>query len=194
MYLADEQGWLATFEFDEAVRADAAETVGCLRGLGLDVKLYSGDHPAAVQRVARELGIDDARGACSPDDKLQLLRALQAQGLRVGMVGDGMNDGPILAAATASFAMGKGVPLAQARADFVVQGERLRVVADAVQMARRCMRIVRQNLWWAVIYNLVAIPLAITGLLTAWLAGLGMALSSLLVVANAARLVRQSAA
>lgn len=192
VHLADESGWLASFEFDEAVRADARATVQALAAQGVVVKLFSGDQPDAVQAVARELGIGDARGPCSPDDKLRLLRELQTQGLAVGMVGDGLNDGPVLAAASVSFAMGRGVPLAQAQADFVVQGDRLHAVVDTLNLARRCMRIVRQNLWWAVLYNVVAIPLAISGVLTAWLAGLGMALSSLLVVANAARLVRQS--
>jgi Cu2+-exporting ATPase len=130
-----------------------------------------------------------ARGACSPQDKLAFLR--EAQGTRahqVAMVGDGLNDGPGLAGAHVSFAFGKAVPLAQSQADFVVMGDQLAAVAQTVQLARRTMRIVRQNLWWAAGYNAVCVPLAVVGWLPAWLAGLGMALSSLAVVMNALRL------
>jgi len=140
--------------------------------------------------VASAVGIQNATGACSPDDKLHHLQALQAQGHRVAMVGDGLNDGPVLAAAHASFAFGLAVPLARARADFVVLGDQLVRIPQTLALAHRSLRIVRQNLLWAAAYNLVCIPLALAGLLPAWLAGLGMALSSLLVVLNAARLAR----
>jgi Cu2+-exporting ATPase len=104
------------------------------------------------------------------------------------MVGDGLNDGPVLAGAHASFAFGQAVPLAQAQADFVVMGDQLASVARTLQLARRTMRIVRQNLGWAAVYNAVCVPLAVFGWLPAWLAGLGMAVSSLVVVLNALRL------
>ena len=103
-------------------------------------------------------------------------------------MGDGLNDGPVLAGALVSFAFGQAVPLAQAQSDFVVLGDNLDVVAKTWFLARRTMLIVRQNLWWAAIYNAVCVPLAVVGWLPAWLAGLGMALSSLLVVLNALRL------
>jgi Cu2+-exporting ATPase len=152
--------------------------------------VLSGDGQRAVNRVAQALGIEDARGGCSPDDKLQALRALQAQGHSVAMVGDGLNDAPVLAGAQVSFALGQAVPLAQARSDFVVLGAQLLPVAHTVLLARRTMAVVRQNLAWALVYNAVCVPLAVAGMLPAWAAGLGMAASSLLVVGNALRLSR----
>ena len=190
VHLSDATGWVATFTLAEDIRTDAAQSVTALQQAGVTVALLSGDHPGAVQRVAGAVGIGDATGACSPDDKLRHLQALQAQGHRVAMVGDGLNDGPVLAAAHASFAFGLAVPLARARADFVVLGDQLARIPQTLRLAHQSLRIVRQNLLWAAAYNLVCIPLALAGLLPAWLAGLGMALSSLLVVLNAARLAR----
>jgi Cu2+-exporting ATPase len=122
------------------------------------------------------------------------LRVLQAQGKTVAMVGDGLNDGPILAGAHVSFAFGQSLAITQARADFVVLGDKLMAIAQSVLLARRTMAVVRQNLWWALIYNAACVPLAVVGLLPAWLAGLGMAASSLGVVANAMRLTQSDAA
>ena len=116
------------------------------------------------------------------------MRRLQAQGRTVAMVGDGLNDGPVLAGAHVSFAFGQAVPLAQAQADFVVLGGRLATGAQTLLQSRHTLSIVRQNLCWAAFYNAVCVPLAVVGWLPAWLAGLGMALSSLLVVLNALRL------
>ena len=185
---ADERGWLATFELQEDLREDARSTIQCMVEHGLSVRMLSGDGAAAVARVADAVGINAAQGGCSPQDKLAFLREAQAQGRKVAMIGDGLNDGPGLAGAHASFAFGRAVPLAQSQADFVVMGEQLAAVAQTVQLARRTMRIVRQNLWWAAGYNAVCVPLAVVGWLPAWLAGLGMALSSLAVVLNALRL------
>jgi Cu2+-exporting ATPase len=154
----------------------------------VQVHLLSGDLHDAVARVARQTGISEARGGCTPQDKLAFLRGLQAQGRKVAMVGDGLNDGPVLAGAHVSFAFGQAVPLAQAQSDFVVLGDRLDAVVQTLLRARRTLAIVRQNLWWAAIYNAVCVPLAVLGWLPAWLAGIGMAFSSLLVVLNALRL------
>ena len=186
--LADEEGWLATFELQEDLREDARSTIQWMVEHGLSVRMLSGDGAAAVARVADAVGINAAQGGCSPQDKLAFLREAQAQGRKVAMIGDGLNDGPGLAGAHASFAFGRAVPLAQSQADFVVMGEQLAAVAQTVQLTRRTMRIVRQNLWWAAGYNAVCVPLAVVGWLPAWLAGLGMALSSLAVVLNALRL------
>jgi Cu2+-exporting ATPase len=188
VYLSDPSGWLATFELREELRPQAAKTVAALNGKGVQVHLLSGDGADSVARVAAEAGIAQARGACSPADKLQALRALQAQGHKVLMVGDGLNDGPVLAGAHVSVAFGQAVPLAQSQSDFVVQGNQLLAVAHAVALARQTMAVVRQNLWWALLYNAACVPLAVVGWLPAWLAGLGMASSSLVVVLNALRL------
>jgi len=190
VHLSDETGWLASFELKEDVRELAAETVASLQKLGVSVSILSGDRSESVARIAALAGITRARGGCAPDDKLAYIRELQAQGHQVAMVGDGLNDGPVLAGANVSFAFGQGAPLAHAKADFVILGEQLMSVVQTVALSRRTLRIVRQNLWWALLYNAACVPLAIAGLLPAWLAGLGMASSSLLVVLNALRLTR----
>jgi len=186
--LADDGGWLATFHLQEDIRADALVTVQALQQQGLKVLLLSGDGVAAVEKVAQVLGIADARGACSPQDKLAVLQALQAQGHQVAMVGDGLNDGPVLAGANVSFALGQAVPLAQSKADFVLLGAQLGVLIPVWTRSRQTLRVMRQNLAWAAVYNAACVPLAMLGYLPAWLAGLGMALSSLCVVLNAMRL------
>jgi Cu2+-exporting ATPase len=188
VHLSDAQGWLASFELQEMIRPDAAQTVAELVRMGIEVHLLSGDASAAAHRVAEQVGIKNAKGQCSPQDKLIFLRQSQVLGHRVAVVGDGLNDGPVMAGAHASFAFGQAVPLAQAQADFLVSGTRLADVLDAVRLSRRTLLVVRQNLWWAAFYNATCVPLAILGWLPAWLAGLGMASSSLLVVLNALRL------
>jgi len=141
--------------------------------------------------MAARAGIEHFRAECSPADKLDYLKNLQSQGHTVVMVGDGLNDGPVLAGAHVSFAFGRAVPIAQSRSDFVAMGDRLSSVIQTWLLARKTMRVVRQNLWWALAYNLACIPLAVAGYLPAWLAGLGMAASSLVVVGNALRLAAQ---
>ena len=190
VHLRDDQGWLATFVLQEDLRPQAAAVVSALGELGIAVHMLSGDSPASVARVAAQAGIANARGACTPNDKLASLRQLQVQGHSVAMVGDGLNDGPVLAGANASFAFGQAAPLAQAKADFVILGDQLMGVVHTLRLARQTMAVVRQNLWWALLYNAACVPLAVMGLLPAWLAGLGMASSSLLVVLNALRLTR----
>ncbi|MDD2882363.1 MAG: cation-translocating P-type ATPase [Rhodoferax sp.] len=188
VHLSDDHGWLASFEFQEDIRPDAAETVAALQHAGISVYLLSGDASDAALRVAEKVGISNVKGHCSPQEKLDFMRQSQVDGHRVAVVGDGLNDGPVLAGAHASFAFGQAVPLAQAQADFLVSGSRLTNVVDSLLLSRRTLAVVRQNLWWAAIYNAACVPLAIAGMLPAWLAGLGMASSSLLVVLNALRL------
>ena len=187
-HLSDAKGWLASFEFQEHVRPDAQQTLAALQDARLSVQLLSGDSQLATQHVANQLNMADYRGLCTPDIKLAMLQELQKQGHIVGMVGDGLNDGPVLAGADVSFAFGRAVPLTQSKSDFLVLGSQLEHIALAVKQAKRTMRIVKQNLTWALVYNAAAVPLAIMGYLPAWLAGIGMAGSSLLVVGNAMRL------
>lgn len=181
---------LAFFELNEGVRKEAYQVLADLQRSGIEVQLLSGDGPQAVARVAGALKIADYRAECSPQSKLEAIKAAQEQGRSVGMVGDGLNDGPVLAGADASFAFGRAVPLAQAKSDFVVLSDNLELVSQTILLSRKTLRIVRQNLFWSAFYNAASIPLAMLGLMPAWLAGLGMALSSLLVVLNAARLTK----
>ncbi len=190
VHLSDESGWVASFELDEALRPSARSAVDTLRRMGLDVQLLSGDQPAPVRRLAARAGIASSWALRSPQDKLDHVRGLQRAGHRVAMIGDGMNDGPVLARADLSVAMGQAVPLAQAQADFIITGSQLGLVATLLTHARRTRTVIRQNLAWAAAYNLLSIPLAVAGWMPPWLAGLGMALSSLLVVLNSARLAR----
>ncbi len=188
--LGDETRLLAWFRLTDALRPDAAIAVAALRARGLTVELLSGDRPDAVTHTAREAGIATATGGMSPQDKLERLRALQQRGTVVAMVGDGVNDAPVLAAAQVSLAMGNGTQLAHASADMILLSERLEHLVDGVDMARRTLTITRENFAWAIGYNLIALPLAAGGWLTPWMSAIGMSFSSLLVVVNALRLRR----
>ena len=188
VHLCSESALLGSWKFAEDIRPDAADTVRWLKDAGIEVWLLSGDQSAAVELAAKQLQIAHAQGVCTPKDKLHTLQTLQAQGAKVAMVGDGLNDGPVLSAAHVSLAFVHAVPLAQSKADLVVMGDSLMTVAHSIRMARHTLHIVKQNLAWAAVYNAVCVPLAVMGWLPAWLAGLGMALSSLGVVLNALRL------
>lgn len=188
VHLVDALGWVASFELEETLRSGALAAVAALRRQGLQLEVLSGDRLAAVRRVAERAGLPASRGCQTPQDKLDHVTALQQAGHRVAMVGDGMNDGPVLARADVSIAIGDAVPVAQAKSDFIVQGGQLDGVAHVLRQARRARRVVRQNLAWAAAYNALSVPLAIAGMMPPWLAGIGMAASSLLVVLNAARL------
>jgi Cu2+-exporting ATPase len=190
VHLVSECGWLASFEIVEAVKSDAVSAIRTLQESNLKVEVLSGDRLQSVQRIAAVVGIDRVFGNCTPQEKLAHIQSLQQQGHKVVMVGDGLNDGPVLASAHVSIAMGQAVPLAQAQSDFVVLGGQLAMVPHLITQSKRTMQIVKQNLIWAAAYNAICVPLAVMGMLPAWLAGLGMALSSLLVILNAARLSR----
>jgi len=188
--LGDESGLQASFCVTDELRADAKATVRRLRDLGLDLRLASGDRHAPVAQVARELGLSGFEAQLRPEGKLDLLRSLQRDGHRVLMIGDGINDGPVLAAADVSMAMGNGSSIAHAASDLVLLRETLGALPVAIGVARRALTIVRQNLRWAAFYNLAAIPLAALGLMPPWVAAIGMSLSSLIVVMNARRINR----
>jgi Cu2+-exporting ATPase len=181
---------LAKFTLQDRVRDDAAALIASLTAAGRHVHLLSGDAPGVVDAVADALGMERRRARAAPEAKQAYLRELQRQGRVVAMVGDGINDAPVLAQADVSVAMASGAHLAQARADAVLVSNRLSDLADAVLLSRKAIRIVRQNLLWATLYNAVAIPAAVAGLITPWIAGIGMSGSSLAVVLNALRLRR----
>ncbi len=189
----DASGILAWFGLQDQVRPDCLQLVTQLRAEGKQVSILSGDRADVVAALAAQLGIEQAHGELSPEQKYQHVLALQQGGARVAMVGDGINDGPVLALADVSIAMGQGAPLAQAKSDLVLHSNNLADLRYAFGISRMAWRLIRQNLGWAVLYNLIAIPAALTGWLTPWQAALGMSLSSLLVVGNALRLLRNNA-
>ena len=190
--LGDEAGGLALLSFSDTLRPGAKALVVRLQEMGIDVSLLSGDRDETVRNVAQAVGIANYRGKARPDDKRAHIAEMQRDGAIVAMVGDGVNDAPSLAQANVSLSLGSAATLTQWTADVVVLGDDLPRIAEAIARARQAFRIIRQNLVWAFGYNLVAIPLAATGHLTPLVAALGMSASSLLVVANALRLLRDA--
>jgi P-type Cu2+ transporter len=193
----DAETWLscngqavACFRFTESLRAGAIEAVRALEQDGVKVVLLSGDSSERVARVGRLLGLDDCQGGMAPQDKLAAVKTSQALGQHVAMLGDGINDAPVLAQADTSIAMGEGAQIARAQADGVLVTNDLQDVVHARTLAKKTLRVVRQNFVWAALYNAACIPLALLGWLPPWAAGLGMATSSLLVVLNSLRLAR----
>ena len=181
---------LLCLAFDEQLRDDAIDAMTALGQAGWRRVLLSGDTPQRVESIARRVGADAAIGAADPAAKRAAVQREQAAGRCVAMVGDGINDAPVLAQTDVSFAMGHGALVARSNADLVVVSNRLDGLDAARRMARRTVRVVRQNLAWSALYNAACIPLALAGFLPPWAAGLGMALSSLLVIANSLRLAR----
>ena len=188
VFLGSDERVAAVFEINDALRDDAHNTLILIEKIGLSVSLISGDSEVPVNRIAATLGIGDARSGCSPDDKLAAIRTLQQAGEVVVMVGDGINDAPVLAGADASIAPSHAASLAQSSADILMLGNSLQPIVTALRASRQTMRVVRQNLGWAIVYNLAAVPLAATGFVPPWLAAIGMSASSLIVVLNALRL------
>ena len=182
---------LARFDIADTLRPEAQAVVQAFQREGREVILLSGDAPAVSAAVGARLGIATAVGGQLPADKLAYVRQLQARGAVVAMVGDGINDAAVLAAADVSFALGEGAALAQMNADCVLLSGSLESLALAARVARRTLRVVRQNLAWASVYNALAIPAAALGLLNPWLSAVGMSASSALVVLNALRLRRE---
>lgn len=194
VWLADENGWLARFAVRDALREGGLKLMERLTARGLDALILSGDAAPAVERVSRELGIADWKAGQSPEDKMAEVARLQAEGRTVLMVGDGVNDGPVLASADVSMTVKGASELANSAADLILTNPSLRGVTTGTDLAREAQRTVRQNMSWAIGYNTLALPLAVGGLLAPWMAALGMSASSLLVVANSARLARSRSA
>jgi Cu2+-exporting ATPase len=188
LWLRYPDGRLVEFAFEDALRPDAVETVGRLRDLGLSVLILSGDAPAPVERAARALGVADWSAGCKPQDKIKRLEALAAEGRRVLMVGDGLNDAPSLRAAAVSMSPASAMYVSQTAADLVFQGEGLGAVATAICTARLARRLIVQNFGLAVVYNAIAVPLATAGFVTPLIAAIAMSSSSLVVTLNALRL------
>ncbi|WP_331353408.1 heavy metal translocating P-type ATPase [Cellvibrio sp. UBA7671] len=190
LLLANEQIPLAWIALVDEVRPDAAALIQRLKACGIAVELLSGDQSGAVAQLAQHLGIDEYVAGAKPGDKLSHLSQRQAAGDKVLMIGDGINDVPVLAGADVSVAMASASDLAQTRADSVLLNDRLEVIADALEIARRTKGIITQNLRFSLVYNLLALPLAAAGMIPPWLAALGMTASSLIVIFNALRLTK----
>jgi Cu2+-exporting ATPase len=187
--LGDAHREIALIELQDVPRLSARFAVAGLRELGIATEILSGDDRPAVTALAAHCAIDQYFDRQSPGQKLAHVQRLQAAGQRVAMVGDGINDAPVLAAADISIAMGRGAALAHASADMVLIGDDLACLPAAIRLARRTLGIARQNLIWSALYNFGSLPLAAFGLIPPWLAALGMSLSSVAVVLNAARLL-----
>lgn len=190
IWLATDDQWLARFTLDDQPRVDARSTIRALEARGIHLLLLSGDRSEHVQEIARAVGIENAIGRATPEDKLTTIRNLADQGHNIMMVGDGLNDLPSMAGARVSVAMGSAADLTQLQADAVLLGGQLSSIADALQTSRATRQIIRQNMGWALGYNLLALPLAAAGLVAPWLAAIGMSVSSLVVVLNALRIGR----
>jgi Cu2+-exporting ATPase len=188
--LGDSDGWLALFRIGDELRPEAVDLIAELKAAGCAVSLLTGDSEAVAMHVARLVGIENVKAAMSPQDKHAYVRSLQSAGEVVAMVGDGVNDAPVLAQAQVSIAMGGGAALARAQADFVLLSENLDHLRVGMRIGRRALRVIRQNLVWSFAYNFIALPLAMFGFITPWMAGIGMSGSSLLVVFNSLRLQR----
>jgi Cu2+-exporting ATPase len=170
------------------LRSEARDVVAALRARNLPAEILSGDAWVAVAHTAQFCGIEQYTARQSPASKLEYVRELTASGESIAMVGDGINDAPVLKGAAVSIAMGRASALAQVSADIVLIGDSLSALPEAIEIARRTQRIVKQNLAWAAGYNLIALPLAAMGYVPPWLAAVGMSVSSIVVVLNALRL------
>ena len=186
--LGDSEGYIAIFALEDTLRNDAKYLIELLQQQGKTILLLSGDRSDVVIQAASELGIRNALGSLSPEAKHDAVKELQHQGAIVAMIGDGMNDGPVLSLADVSIAMGQGAPISQARSDMVLISNDLRDLGYAIKITAKSLTLIRQNLGWAVLYNAIAIPAAMSGILAPWHAAIGMSLSSIIVVLNALRI------
>jgi len=188
LWLSDDIGWIARFDLDDGLRDSAVETLAALRSRGLELIILSGDHPHAVASVAERTGISNWHAEQTPKMKMDFLESLQAKGKTVLMVGDGINDAPVLSVANVSMTVSGASELANSTADFILTDMSLKYIDYILLIGDKTRTVIRQNLSWALSYNLFAIPFAAAGLIVPWMAALGMSLSSLLVVLNSGRL------
>jgi Cu+-exporting ATPase len=189
--VAEDGRVVALFAIADQARAGAAEAIALLHRMGIETVMATGDLAAAARHIARQVGITRVVAQATPAMKLELIRDLQTQGRRVGMIGDGINDAPALTAADVGFAIGGGADIAVESADITLLGGDISRVASAIQLSRQTMKVIRQNLFWALGYNVVSIPVAAAGRLNPMIASAAMALSSVSVVTNSLRLQKR---
>jgi Cu2+-exporting ATPase len=188
VHLIDEQGLIASFIFLDTPRPGLEQFLKIVKSRKIAVHLVSGDDPATVAWWAQHVGIESYQGGCTPEDKYTYIERLQKDKHFVWAIGDGVNDAPLLARADISIAVGAGAPLASAGADAILTSVSLEPLAKTLRLADKTQAIIKENLLWALVYNLLAIPAAMMGLVNPWVAGIGMSLSSLAVTLNAWRL------
>ncbi len=188
VYLFSKNKVLAIFYLNDPLKEDAKKTIKSLHKRGKKVVLLSGDQQQTVAAVAKQLGIKTALAEQSPEQKLLYVKSLQQQGYKVAMLGDGINDAPVLSAADVALSMSSGTDIASASSDLIVKSRLTQPIIDVLDLSQKMNAIIKQNFAWAIGYNIVAIPFAVSGLIQPWLAALGMSLSSLVVVINAMRL------
>ncbi|WP_051298748.1 heavy metal translocating P-type ATPase [Marinobacterium litorale] len=191
LLLCDTDRPLGWFRLDDQIRPESAQTIALLNRLGLTTVMLTGDGSSAADDVARRLGISEVQKGMAPEQKLSFLKALSDTGAEVVMIGDGINDIPALAGARTSIAMAGATDLAKTNADAVLIANDLMRLTDAIRLARKTRAIIRENLAWALLYNVLALPLAATGFIAPYMAAIGMSASSLVVVGNALRLSRR---
>jgi len=194
IFLADEIEVLAAFYFIDNERPGIKKATNYFNTHGIKTMILSGDNQQSVGKLAKSAGINEAYARLKPADKLAVIERLHSQNAIVAVAGDGINDAPVLARADVSVAMGSGTDLAKLNADMILMGPDLLNIVHIHLVANRCMRIIKQNLLWALAYNIIALPAAVSGLLTPWMAALGMSASSLLVIVNSLRISKQATA
>ncbi len=185
--LAKQGVLIGVIELEDSVRPQAKTTIGELQGMQISTIMLTGDQAVPAKKLAEELAIDEVFANLKPEDKLKKVSDWQDQGISVAMIGDGINDAPVLAQANLSISMGGGTQLAATHADILLLSDQLSDVITVHKAAQRTRKIIQQNLGWALVYNLTALPLAAMGLVAPWMAAIGMSLSSLVVVANSVR-------